>query len=131
MDVDLLLLGASMAGIELWYRLRRTRVGRGLTIGVVDRQERHAYIPLIHELLTGRLDERAVLPTRAWMEADPKLEWRTDEVVGFDPTAREVRLASGARARGRYVVVALGSSVTPPEVLPGHEHLHGCKLATD
>jgi NADH dehydrogenase len=128
MDVDVLILGASFAGVELWHRLRATRAGRALTLGVIDRQEKHAYIPLIHEILCGRLDAGAALPTRAWMEADPKLTWRTDEVVGFDPATREVRLASGARARGRYVVIALGSSVVAPDGLPGREHLHGCKL---
>ncbi|MCU0672486.1 MAG: FAD-dependent oxidoreductase [Myxococcota bacterium] len=128
MDVDVLLLGASFAGVELWHRLRKTRIGRALSIGVIDRQERHAYIPLVHEILCERLGEGATLPTRAWMAADPKLEWRTDEVVGFDPATREVRLASGGRARGRYVVIALGSTVAPPERVPGREHLQGCKL---
>ncbi|HEY0137621.1 MAG TPA: FAD-dependent oxidoreductase, partial [Nannocystis sp.] len=42
---------------------------------------------------------------------------------------REVSLASGARLRGRFVVVALGSLLAPPPGMLGHAHLLGYKFA--
>jgi NADH dehydrogenase FAD-containing subunit len=61
---DVLILGASFAGIELVHRLRRSRAGRALKITVVDRQAAHGYIPLVQERLCERLDAAATeLPT--------------------------------------------------------------------
>ncbi len=130
-SADVLLLGASMAGVELWYRLRKSVAGRELSLLVVDRQEEHPYIPLVHERMSRRLEESSTLPTREWMEKDPRLTWITGEVVHFDPERLEATLASGRKLRGRYVVVALGSSIAPPPGLPGAEHLLHFKLADE
>jgi NADH dehydrogenase len=118
---DVLLLGASMAGVELWYQLRRS----GLSLTVVDRQEQHLYIPLVQEKLCRSLRETSVLPTRAWMES-AGVTWHTDEVVGLE--GNTAKLASGATVSGRYVVIALGSTVATPPSIEGHEHLYACKL---
>ena len=45
-ESDVLLLGASFAGVELVYQLRRRGAGRKLSLTVVDRQAEHGYIPL-------------------------------------------------------------------------------------
>ena len=54
-DAHVLILGGSFLGIELVRLLRSDRRGRALSITVVDRQAEHPYIPLGHELLTGRV----------------------------------------------------------------------------
>lgn len=117
-----------MTGVELWHQLRQDPRTRGLSLTVVDRQEEHSYIPLIHERLCERVDERTMLPTREWLERDSALSWVTGEVTAFDPDRREVTLADGARRRGRHVVVALGSSVAAPPRVPGSEHFLAFKL---
>ncbi len=126
----MLILGASFAGIELYYKLRRSRAGRRLAITIVDRQAEHGYIPLVQERLTGRLSlAGSALPTQWCVQQDPNARYVIDEVVGFEPGSREVSLASGARLRGRFVVVALGSSLTPPPGMVGHAQLLGYKFA--
>lgn len=125
---DVLLLGASMAGVELWYQLRRRAPSLRLT--VVDRQEEHLYIPLVQERLCRRLREPSELSTRAAMEG-AGARWITGEVVAFAPDTRTVELASGETLSGRYAVIALGSSVAAPESIEGHEYLHAAKLALE
>lgn len=126
---DVLILGASFAGIELYHQLRRHRAGRRLTITIVDRQASHGYIPLCQERLILRLPPaRSELATQRCVHA-PGARYLVDEVVGLDPRLHEVLLASGTRLRARFIVVALGSDLAPPPSLPGREHLLGYKLA--
>ncbi len=131
-DCDVLILGASFAGIELYHRLRRTRAGRQLAITIVDRQSEHGYIPLCQERLTLRLPlDRSALPTAWCVQQDPRARYLVDEVVSLEPETREVSLASGTRVRARFVVVALGSLLAPPPAMPGQQHLLGYKFARE
>jgi NADH dehydrogenase len=126
---DVLVLGASFAGIEVLHQLRKIAAGRSLSVTVVDRQAQHPYIPLLHERLVDRLTEgESVLPTARWLGADPRARFVCGEIVGFDPAARAVRLASGELLVGRFVVVALGSTVSPPPGLRGGERALRCKF---
>ena len=123
---DVLILGASFAGIELYHQLRRSTAGRKLSITIVDRQPEHGYIPLCQERLVLRLQpESSLLPTRRCVNA-PGTRYLVDEVTALD-AEHQVRLASGARLSSRFLVVALGSALAPPPQLPGHEHLLGYK----
>jgi NADH:ubiquinone reductase (H+-translocating) len=125
---DVLLLGASFAGVEVLLQLQR-RLPRPLKILVVDRQERHGYIPLVHERLTGRLPPEATeLPTAAFVGSLPGVRFVQGEVIALDPKAKRVELRSGQRIEARFVVVALGSELAPPPGLPGGEHLLRYKL---
>lgn len=127
-DCDVLILGASFAGIEVLHQLRRSAAGRRLTVTVVDRQAEHGYIPLCQERLVLRLPpDRSLLPTQRCVQ-DSTTRYLVDEVVGLDPVFREAELASGARVRARFVVIALGSDLAAPPSLPGREHLLGYKL---
>ncbi|MEX1363640.1 MAG: FAD-dependent oxidoreductase [Nannocystaceae bacterium] len=125
---DVLVLGASFAGIEVVLQLQR-RLPRPLRITVVDRQEQHGYIPLVHERLCGRIPgPDTELPTARFVRSLPGAEFVCDEVVAFDPERKEVTLGSGKRIRARFVVVALGSVLAPPPSLPGGQHLGRAKL---
>ena len=128
-DCDVLILGASFAGIEVYHQLRRSRAGRRLAITIVDRQASHGYIPLCQERLVLRLPlANSELPTQRCVHA-PAARYLVDEVLGLDPDSHTVSLASGAQLRARFIVVALGSDLAPPPALPGHQHLLGYKLA--
>lgn len=125
---DVLVLGASFAGVEVLLQLQR-RLPRPLQIVVVDRQERHGYIPLVHERLTGRLPAAATeLHTAAFVNSLPGVRFVKDEVIALDPQKKRVELRSGQRIEARFVVVALGSELAPPPGLPGGEHLLRYKL---
>lgn len=126
---DVVVLGASFAGVEVLLQLQR-RLRRPLQVVVVDRQERHGYIPLVHERLCGRVSmESTELDTAAFVRSLPGMRFVQDEVVALDPKAKRVELRSGQRIEARFVVVALGSELAPPPGLPGGEHLVRYKFA--
>ena len=129
---DVLILGASFAGIELYHQLRRSRAGRKLHITMVDRQAAHGYIPLCQERLVERLPlDRSALSTARCVVGDARARFVQAEVIAFDLDTHEAVLASYERLQGRFVVVALGSVFAPPPGLPGHEHLLGYKFAEE
>lgn len=128
---DLVVLGASFAGIELLYQLSR-RLDGTLKTAVVDRCSRHGYIPLVQERLCARLQaEESTLDTRAFVESLPTTTFIEDEVQSLSPEDKVVTLGSGRRLQARFIVVALGSVIDPPPSLPGHEHLFRHKLAAE
>ncbi|MEM6995841.1 MAG: FAD-dependent oxidoreductase [Myxococcota bacterium] len=128
-QVDLLVLGASFAGIEVLYQLWRRYDGK-VTTAVVDRQRTHGYIPLVQERLLGRIPlETSALDTAAYVESLPHTRFVEDEVVEFSPETKTATLASGKQIRGRVVVVALGSVLKPPASIPGRERLVTHKFA--
>ncbi len=128
---DVVVLGASFAGIEVLLQLQR-RLPRPLQVVVVDRQERHGYIPLVHERLCGRVPlATTALETAAFVRSLPNTRFVHDEVVGLDPQAKVVTLGSGQRIVARFVVVALGSVLEPPPGLAGGEQLLRYKLTDE
>ncbi|HET6585808.1 MAG TPA: FAD-dependent oxidoreductase [Nannocystaceae bacterium] len=123
-DADVLVLGASFAGIELVYQLQRRSEGKPLRIVVVDRAREHGYLPLVQERLLGVLapaDSR--LATASYLASIPGVRFVEGEVVKLEPERKTVTLAGGRELGARIVVVALGSVVDPPPSIPGHEHL--------
>jgi NADH dehydrogenase len=129
---DVLVLGGSFAGIEVVHQILRLSDGRPPRMTVVDRQERHGYLPLVQERLTETLaPERSQLETASYVRSIPGARYVAGEVVGFDPDKREVELADGTRIRGRFVVVALGSVAEPPPSIDGAERLVTYKEGAD
>lgn len=123
-QTDVLVLGASFAGLEFVHQLRRARGGREPSIVVVDRQTEHLYLPLVHERIAGRGPAaRRLLPTARVLRERYRTDFRRGVVAEFLPDTKTVVLESGERIAGRYVVVALGSTITPPPTIPGHDRL--------
>ncbi len=127
---DVLILGGSMAGVEVLYQLRRKRRGRTLRVGVVDRQEVHGYIPLCQERLSRRLhDAHARLHTAGYVTAAPNAEMIVGTVTRMNSTARRVFLEDGRALEAEMIVVALGSVLAPPaHRIPGVEGALGVKF---
>ncbi len=126
---DVLILGASLLGVELVHQLRRMPAARKLRVTVVDRQAEHAYIPLCQERLTHRISvEESTLNTRAYVEQRPHHEYVVGEVVGLDPATRTVTLADGTELTARIIVVALGSEIRVPPQIEGAEHARVMKF---
>lgn len=125
---DVLILGASFAGVELVHRLRKSRAGRALRITVIDRQPAHGYIPLVQERLVGRLSREGSTLATGRAIAAMGHQYVVGEVKSLDVEARTVTLASGERIAGRFVVIALGSVLAAPPGLAGREHLLGYKF---
>jgi NADH:ubiquinone reductase (H+-translocating) len=129
---DVVVLGASFAGLEFYYQLRRIRGGRELSVCVVDKQAEHGYIPLAHEELLGRLPlNHTRLRTAECVARDSNASYVVDEVVQIDLQSRCVRLRSGTAVSGRFLVVALGSQLAPPSTLLGKHLLTRYKFADE
>jgi NADH dehydrogenase len=123
-DAEIVVLGASFAGIELVHRLLRAFDGKPPRIVVVDRQAEHGYLPLVQERLCGVLDPAASrLNTRAFVESVPGARYLQGEVVSLDPANKVTTLADGTTVRGRFVVVALGSAFEAPAGIEGAEQV--------
>lgn len=131
-ETDVLILGASFAGIEVLYQLVRFSEGQPPRVTVVDRMARHGYIPLVQERLVGRLPlGDSELDTAAYVRSVPEATFVEEEVVAFDVARKTATLASGAEIRGRCVVVALGSAAEPPPDLPGGGRLRSYKFGAE
>lgn len=131
LEGDVLILGASMLGVELVYQLRK-RTKQTLRTLVVDRQTVHPYIPLCHERLCGRIPTKStILETAAYVAKDEHAHFVEGEIESFDPETHVARLSDGTELRGRAVVVAVGSEVAPPDDLPGRERLLRLKSEAD
>ncbi len=131
---DILVLGGSFLGIELVRRLRLDARGRALSVRVIDRQSVHPYIPLGHELACERMpmvESRTILPTARYIESLASTSWIQGEIVGMDPSTRTVTLAGERAYQARAIVVALGSELRAPTLLPGAERLLGYKSEVD
>ena len=130
-DCDVLILGGSMAGIELVHQLRRSPAARALRIVVIDRQAVHGYIPLAHERLCLRLPMSASELATAQQVENAGYRYVLGELVGFDVQTKTVELASGERVSGRFVVVALGSALAAPHWLPPCVRFSRTRLTDD
>ena len=54
-DADVLVLGASYAGVEVAYQLHRQATAKPPRVVVVDRDREHGYLPLVQERLLGAI----------------------------------------------------------------------------
>ena len=123
-EAEIVVLGASFAGIEVVHRLVRAFDGKPPSIVVIDRQPAHGYLPLVQERLCGVLEPAASrLDTRAFIESVPGARFLEAEVEGFDPATKQVSLVGGDTVRGRFVVVALGSGFAAPRGIDGCERV--------
>ncbi len=129
---EILVLGASFAGVEVVYQLLQAFDGRPPAITVVDRQTEHGYLPLVQERMCGVTDADASrLNTRAFIESVPDATFVQDEVVSFDPETKAVTLSSGRTITARFVVVALGSAFDAPVGVDGSERILTYKRQDD
>ncbi|MBK6919073.1 MAG: FAD-dependent oxidoreductase [Deltaproteobacteria bacterium] len=129
-DADVIIVGASFAGIEVLYQLQRRLADRPPRVLVIDRVREHGYIPLMQERLVDALPAaRSLLHTAAWIDAQPRTRFVQGEVTDVDVDAHAVVLADGRRFEARVLVLAVGSELVPPPSLPGHERLLSHKSA--
>jgi NADH dehydrogenase len=127
---DVLVLGASYAGVEVAYQLYR-QASKPLRVIVVDRDREHGYLPLVQERLLGTIAiDASKVRTSAYIEALPGARFVQGEIVRLDPESRTVELADGTTLGARVIVVALGSVLEPPAAIVGAERLLAHKSPT-
>jgi NADH:ubiquinone reductase (H+-translocating) len=123
------IVGGGFAGLALVRRLARAR-RRGrfdARVTLVDRRNHHTFQPLLYQVATAGLQTQDVgISLRAILRRQD-VEIRLGEVVGIEPSARELRLADGATLRYDHLVIAAGA-ITEDFGVPGvSEHAFGLK----
>jgi sulfide:quinone oxidoreductase len=101
---EVLIIGGGNAGISLAARLHRY----GMTnVAIVEPRDLHYYQPLFSHIAGGRAAVSEAV--RAQASVMPRgVEWIQDSVVGIDPAASSVALASGSLLGFGQVVVCPG-----------------------
>ncbi|MCE6998626.1 FAD-dependent oxidoreductase [Saccharothrix sp. S26] len=120
---DVLVVGASAAGLATAEALRRKGFTGGLTLLGDEAEPPYDRPPLSKQVLSGAWEpERARLRDRDALDALGATFALGDPAVSLDLTTRGVRTASGAVLRADAVVVATG---VRPRVLPDQAGLGG------
>ncbi|MGM1061686.1 NAD(P)/FAD-dependent oxidoreductase [Saccharothrix sp. Mg75] len=120
---DVLVVGASAAGLSTAEALRRKGYTGGITLLGDEPHPPYDRPPLSKQVLAGTWEpERARLRGQDLLDGLGATFLLGDPAVSLDPVAREVRTASGAVLRAGAVVLATG---VRPRVLPDQAGVAG------
>jgi NADH:ubiquinone reductase (H+-translocating) len=100
------IIGAGFAGIEAAKRLGRA----GVRTTIIDRHNHHLFQPLLYQVATAALSAPDIAePVRSILRKYPSVEVFLGDVVGIDPTARQVHCAHGAAIAYDILIIATGA----------------------
>lgn len=119
-EIDLLLLGASFAGLEFVHQLDRGgyfKKNPKARIVVVDRVDRASYLPLIHEEIYEPDELADPVKVRPFFDRFEQLNFVQAQVKSVDCAKRRVVLEHGQVLCAKRLVIALGSVIQTPKAL--------------
>ncbi len=103
------IIGAGFGGLACAWALGN----RPVQVTVVDRRNFHLFVPLLYQVATAALSPADIAqPIRRILSRFRNIEVMMDEVTGFDPGTRTVRLRTGAPLPYDRLVIATGSEYT-------------------
>ncbi|HSJ98634.1 MAG TPA: COX15/CtaA family protein [Myxococcota bacterium] len=101
-----LVVGAGFGGLEVARALRDTPID----VGIVDRENYHAFLPLLYQVATSGLSAQDVThPVRSIVRRWPNVRFRMGEVTAVDLAGRAITLGDGTRLPYDALVIAAGS----------------------
>src|SRR5690606_31203860 len=99
-------IGAGFGGLASVRALGDSAVD----VVLVDRENYHAFLPLLYQVATSGLSAQDVThPVRSIVRSIPNVRFRMGEATGFDLPGRAVLLGDGARLSYDALIVAAGS----------------------
>jgi NADH dehydrogenase len=99
-------VGAGFGGVAVARGLADTAVD----VLVIDRENYHAFLPLLYQVATSGLSAQDVTyPVRSILRRIPNAQFRMGEVVAVDTGSRQVETSDGARLPYDFLVIAAGS----------------------
>ncbi len=118
------ILGGGFGGLYCALALPKylKRLPQGATITLVEPRERFLFTPLLYELLTAELLPWEVAPAYAQVLQHTGVHLLQDWAEGIDPKQQMVHLRYGDPLEYDYLVVAMGSTIRPPQVKGGEAH---------
>jgi NADPH-dependent 2,4-dienoyl-CoA reductase/sulfur reductase-like enzyme len=130
---DILVVGASLAGLRAVEALRADGYDGRLTVIGAERHLPYDRPPLSKQVLAGTWDaDRASLSPVGSSFDELAVDWRLGQpAVGLDLTAREVALADGTTVGYDGLVVATGARVRTLPGQPAHAGLHTLRTIDD
>jgi NADH dehydrogenase len=103
----IVIVGGGFAGIHAARGLARLPVD----VTLVDRRNHHTFQPLLYQVALAVLSPADIAqPIRTILRHQQNAEVLMDEVIGIDPDARQITLASGAQLPYDYLVLATGAT---------------------
>lgn len=100
-------IGAGFGGLAVARALADTAVD----VQIVDRENYHAFLPLLYQVATSGLSAQDVThPVRSILRSIPNARFRLGEVVAIDTAARRIETADGERLPWDVLVLAGGSA---------------------
>lgn len=101
------IVGGGFGGLHAAQSLAHLAVD----VTVVDRRNHHLFQPLLYQVALAVLSPADIAePIRTILRHQSNAEVLMDEVVDIDVSARQVRLASGARLAYDYLALATGAT---------------------
>ncbi len=101
----MVIVGGGFAGLKACHTL----AGRPVRVTLIDKRNFNLFQPLLYQVASGLVSEADVAsPLRQMVGQAANIQILLGEVVGLDPTAREVEL-NGQRLRYDHLILASGS----------------------
>jgi NADH dehydrogenase len=100
------IIGAGFGGLAAAQRL----ANRAVEVTLIDRRNHHVFQPLLYQVATAALSPADIAgPIRAIFARARNVRVLLDEVIGVDPAAKRVRLASGRPLAFDRLIIATGA----------------------
>lgn len=126
MTERVVIIGGGFGGLEAAFSLKEL-LPRSAEITVINRVERHSFIPSIHLIVSGKSTPAGIsIPLKALLGASG-IRFVLDEALSVDPAAREVLLSAG-RLAFDHLILCSGATNNFFEI-PGAEE-HSCRFRT-
>lgn len=111
---SIVVLGAGYAGVTAVKKLcKKLKPHKNdYRVVLVDRRPYHTLLTDLHEVAGGRIEPEKVLIDLRKLFGHLDVEVITDEIVGIDYSANQVKLESGDVLDYRYLVMGLGSQTS-------------------
>lgn len=100
------IVGAGFGGLEA----ARTLANEPVDVLVLDRENHHAFLPLLYQVATAGLEPESIAyPVRAILRNYPNVDFRMTEVTGVDASRMRVHVDRGDPLPYDYLILAAGS----------------------
>src|SRR5262245_11384223 len=118
-DPEVVVLGAGFAGVGALQSLRKAPV----LATVVDRNDYHAFLPLIYQVATNQLGpDHISSPVESLIPESDSFSFRQGQVQSIDLSHKQVELEDGMLFSYDYLLIGLGARVNFFSVRGANDH---------
>ena len=131
-DPGVLIVGGGLAAQRCAETLRRRGHEGPVRMVCAEPEPPYDRPPLSKELLAGTMEEKSIAYRPAWWYEEQRVELLLGaRAEALDPSARTVRLDSGAELGYEQLLIATGSGARRLPFLEGYENVHALRTLAD